>query len=100
MAMSPRTRGGAMSTYDTDFYAWTQQQAAALRAKEFTALDLEHLAEEIESMGKRDRRAGERYLVVRLCHGLKWVYQSERRGGGGGGAPAPPPPRGGGRGGG
>jgi hypothetical protein len=69
-----------MSTYDTDFYAWTQQQAAALRAKEFTALDLEHLAEEIESMGKRDRRAVERYLVVRLCHGLKWVYQSERRG--------------------
>jgi hypothetical protein len=67
--------------YDTDFYAWTQQQAAALRAKDWAAVDIEHLAEEIESVGKRDRRAVESYLVVRLCHGLKWVHQPERRSG-------------------
>jgi hypothetical protein len=66
--------------YDTDFYAWTQAQAAALRAKDWTALDLEHLAEEIDSMGKRERRAVESYLEVRLRHGLKWVYQPDRRG--------------------
>jgi hypothetical protein len=65
--------------YDTDFYAWTQAQAAALRQKDVAALDLEHLAEEIESLGKRDRRAVESTLVVRLGHGLKWVYQPERR---------------------
>jgi uncharacterized protein YbaP (TraB family) len=35
-----------MSTYDTDFYAWTQAQAAALRAKDVAALALDHLAEE------------------------------------------------------
>ena len=58
-----------MSDYDTDFYAWTQQQAAALRQKAFAALDLEHLAEEIESMGKRDRRAVESTLVVRQHDG-------------------------------
>jgi hypothetical protein len=67
--------------YDTDFYSWTQQQAAALRAKDWVALDVDHLAEEIESMGKRDRRAVESYLVVRLCHALKWVSQPERRSG-------------------
>ena len=68
-----------MSQYEHDFYAWTQAQAAALRAKDWAALDLEHLAEEIESMGKRDRRAVESTLVVRLGHGLKWVYQPARR---------------------
>ena len=68
-----------MSQYEHDFYAWTQAQAAALRAKDWAALDLEHVAEEIESMGKRDRRAVESTLVVRLGHGLQWVYPPERR---------------------
>jgi hypothetical protein len=66
--------------YDTDFYQWTQTQAAALRAKDVTALDLENLAEEIESLGKRDRRAVESYLEVILLHLLKRAYQPERRG--------------------
>jgi Domain of unknown function DUF29 len=46
-----------MGDYDTDFYRWTQTQAAALRAKDFATLDLENLAEEIESLGRSDRRA-------------------------------------------
>jgi Domain of unknown function DUF29 len=66
--------------YDTDFYQWTQTQAAALRAKDIAALDLEHLAEEIESLGKRDRRAVESYLEIILLHLLKWAYQPQRRG--------------------
>ena len=41
-----------MSDYDTDFYGWTQTQAAALRAREWNTLDLEDLAEEIESLGR------------------------------------------------
>jgi len=59
-------------TYDTDFYAWTQTQGAAIRAKDVAALDIEHLAEEIESLGKRDRRAIESYLERLLLHLLKW----------------------------
>jgi len=46
-----------MSDYDTDFYTWTQAQAAALRAGNWTAVDREHLAEEIEDVGKSERRA-------------------------------------------
>jgi hypothetical protein len=65
--------------YDSDFHAWTQAQAAYLRAKEWPALDVGNLAEEIESLGKRDRRAVEGYLEVRIRHGLKWVYQPARR---------------------
>jgi hypothetical protein len=68
------------SLYDTDFYQWTQMQTAALRARDVAALDLAHLAEEIESLGKRDRRAVESYLEVILLHLLKWAYQSDRRG--------------------
>jgi Domain of unknown function DUF29 len=66
--------------YDTDFYAWTQTQADALRAKDVAALDLDNLAEEIESLGKRDRRSVHGYLKVLLIHLLKWTAQPSRRG--------------------
>lgn len=66
--------------YETDFYLWTQQQAALLRAGALTALDIEHLIEEIEDMGKRDRRAMGSYLRNILIHLLKWQHQPERRG--------------------
>jgi hypothetical protein len=60
-----------MSDYDTDFYTWTQTQAAALRAKDVAALDLEHLAEEIEDVGNSVRFAIESQLVRLLMHLLK-----------------------------
>jgi Domain of unknown function DUF29 len=50
-----------------------------LRAKEGPALDVDNLAEETESSGKRDRWAVESYPEVRLRHGLKWVYQPAPR---------------------
>ena len=66
--------------YDTDFYAWTQAQAAALRAQESKALDWCHLAEEIESLGNEQRHAVRSHLRVLLWHLLKWAYQPEHRG--------------------
>jgi hypothetical protein len=68
-----------MSDYDHDFYAWALAQAALLRAGAWTALDVTNLAEEIEDLAKRDRRAVESYLEVILLHLLKWAYQPERR---------------------
>ena len=68
-----------MSHYDEDFYAWTQAQAAALRAKEFATLDLEHLAEEIESLGNEQRYTIRSHLRVLLWHLLKWAYQPDHR---------------------
>ena len=67
-------------SYDTDFYAWTQAQAEALRTKDVAALDLENLAEEIESLGKRDRRTVHGHLKVLLLHLLKWAAQPACRG--------------------
>jgi hypothetical protein len=65
--------------YDTDFYRWTQAQAEAVRGKLWAALDLEHLAEEIEDLGKSDRRALENHLKNLLLHNLKWAYQPQER---------------------
>lgn len=66
------------SLYDRDFFAWTQEQAALLRQgaarQQDTHLDLEHLAEEIESLGKRDRRALTTNIARVIEHLLKLQY--------------------------
>jgi hypothetical protein len=67
------------SDYETDIFAWTQHQAAALAAGHVSELDLANLAEEIESLGKRDRRGLRSRLEVLVMHLLKWGYQPERR---------------------
>jgi len=65
--------------YDTDFYAWTQAQAAVLRAKEWKTLDIDHLAEEIEGLGINAEHAITRQLQRLLLHLLKWRYQPTHR---------------------
>jgi hypothetical protein len=68
-----------MSNYNTDFYAWTQAQADALRAKAWAALDVENLVEELEGMARSDRRALGNHLKNLLLHLLKWAYQPDKR---------------------
>ncbi len=65
-------------SYDTDFFAWTQEQAERLRARK-SDLDFDHVAEEIESLGKRDRRELSSRLGILLQHALKWTNQPEHR---------------------
>ena len=66
--------------YERDFYAWANEQAGLLRAGKLTEADLEHIAEEIESMGKTEKRELISRLAVLLLHMLKWQYQPGRRG--------------------
>ena len=66
--------------YDEDFFAWTQEQARLLRAGEVADIDLENLAEEIESVGTSNRREIRNRLTVLLVHLLKWQFQPRRRG--------------------
>jgi hypothetical protein len=68
-----------MSDYDTDFYAWTQTQAAALAAGHIGELDLMNLAEEIEDLGKNNWRELSSRLEILVMHLLKWCYQPEMR---------------------
>lgn len=65
--------------YDDDFYAWTQHQAALLRTGKWQKLDYTNLAEEIESLGKRDRRELGSRLEILVMHLLKWHYQPQGR---------------------
>ncbi len=67
------------ASYDTDFDAWAQQQAAALRAKDWAQLDIEHLAEEVEELRKTERRGVRSQLRLILSHLLKWVYEPQKR---------------------
>lgn len=55
--------------------------AAALRSGNLAALDMANLAEEIESLGRRDRRELASHLVVLLHHLLKWQFQPDMRSG-------------------
>jgi hypothetical protein len=66
--------------YEEDFVAWTQEQARMLRARAALGLDWDNLAEEIESMGRRDRRDLESRLRRIIHRLLKWQVQPERRG--------------------
>jgi hypothetical protein len=65
--------------YETDFYAWTVEQARLLRCGELSAIDAENIAEEIESMGRSDRRELESRLVVLIQRLLKWEKQPDLR---------------------
>lgn len=65
--------------YDRDFYAWTRQQAAALAAHEAYELDWAHLVEEIETLGRSERKELRSYLEGALLHLLKWQHQPTHR---------------------
>lgn len=66
--------------YNFDVIAWANEQASFLRSGRFDALDIEHLADEIEDVGKSERREFENRMALLLSHLLKWQYQPERRG--------------------
>ena len=61
--------------YETDFYAWAMEQAALLRAGRFAAADIANIAEEIESMGRGEKRELINRLTILLLHLLKWQFQ-------------------------
>jgi hypothetical protein len=65
--------------YDTDFYAWTQEQAKLLSQGAWERLDIPNLVEEIESLGKQQRQELRNRLGILIGHLLKWEFQAERR---------------------
>ncbi len=65
--------------YSTDFISWTAKTAQLLREKRWHEVDTAHLIEEIEDLGKSERRAFVSQLTRLLLHLLKWQYQPQRR---------------------
>lgn len=68
------------SDYETDFYLWSYEQSELLRQRRFSELDLPNIIEEIESLGRSDKRALTSAYRVLLQHLLKWQFQPLRRG--------------------
>jgi hypothetical protein len=68
------------SLHDSDFYAWSLEQAALLRAGRTGEADLEAIAQEIESMGKTEKRELVSRLTILLLHLLKCRHQPSHRG--------------------
>ncbi len=67
------------NSYQKDFYAWAIATANLIRDGRFVEIDKEHVAEEIESMGRSDKRELINRLAVLMMHLLKWQYQPSRR---------------------
>ncbi len=78
--MAPEIKVNLKSLYEMDYQLWLDSTLAQLRSQDFSQIDLENLIEEIESLGKSDKRSISSYLV-RLCeHLLKIQYwEVERR---------------------
>ncbi|MGA1282785.1 MAG: DUF29 domain-containing protein [Prochlorothrix sp.] len=77
--MRPEPQTDRAALYELDYQCWLDRTVAQLRARDLNSLDWENLIEELESLGKRDKRAIVSYLM-RLCeHLLKLQYwQTER----------------------
>jgi len=69
------------SLYDHDYHAWLVKQAVHARARRFNKLDYENIAEELEDMGRSERRSVESHLKNLLLHLLRWSMQPGRSSG-------------------
>lgn len=69
-----------MANYEQDTYAWAYEQAALLKAGRFSELDIEHLVEEIESVGNSEKKELKNRMIILISHFLKWQFQPGKRG--------------------
>ncbi|MGF1480850.1 MAG: DUF29 domain-containing protein [Cyanophyceae cyanobacterium] len=65
--------------YNTDFWLWIQQTAQQLQDREFDDVDWENLIEELEALGRNDKRAVVSNARIVILHLLKWAYEPQRR---------------------
>jgi len=70
----------ALPDYEQDLVAWAEANACLLRAGRLSEVDAEHIAEELEDVGKSERRALGSHLRNLILHLLKWQFQPGLRG--------------------
>ena len=81
MTVAKVARAEKLVGYDEDVLLWSQQQARLLREGRFSELDVEHLADEIEDVGKSEKRELASRCAVLMAHLLKWRFQPSIRSG-------------------
>ena len=69
-----------MAEYENDFFKWTKTQTSLLKERRLAELDIDNLAEEIESLGKSDRMTLWNHMISLLLHLLKQKYHLEEEG--------------------
>ena len=67
------------STHENDFYAWTQEQVNLLKTGQLHQIDWQNIAEEMEDMGRSEKRQLESRLEILIMHLLKWQFQPNLR---------------------
>lgn len=77
--MNTNLKADHSSLYETDYLKWIETTLEKLRYHEYDQVDWENLIEEIEDMGRSERRSLESNLVVLFLHLLKWQYQPQNR---------------------
>ena len=68
------------TSYNSDIVAWSKEQAYLLRSGRLADIDIEHIAEEIEDVGKSEQRELANRMTVLMMHLLKWHFQPARQG--------------------
>lgn len=68
-----------VASYDNDFYAWKQQQAHLLRTQQINQVDWQNIAQEIEDIGRSEKRQLASKLEILIMHLLKWQFQPNLR---------------------
>lgn len=68
----------ARTRYEDDTVAWAREQAAALRARDFGAVDWTNVIEEIDSVGASERRSLQSALQVIMEHLIKLDHGKQR----------------------
>lgn len=74
-------KGNYQTLYETDYAEWIKATVEKLRSRDYNNVDWENLIEEIEDIGRNDRRSLKSNFIVVLLHLLKWQFQPDRRSG-------------------
>jgi Domain of unknown function DUF29 len=77
----PPLKAELQMLYETDYMQWIETTIEKLRSQDYANVDWENLIEEIEDMGRRERKSLKSNLIVILLHLLKWQFQPEKRSG-------------------
>ncbi|HAZ43540.1 MAG TPA: DUF29 domain-containing protein [Cyanobacteria bacterium UBA11371] len=77
----PPLKAELQMLYETDYMQWIETTIEKLRSQDYANVDWENLIEEIEDMGRSDRKHLKSNLIVILLHLLKWQFQPEKRSG-------------------
>ncbi|MEA5514149.1 DUF29 domain-containing protein [Nodularia sp. UHCC 0506] len=79
--VTPIIQPATQTLYDQDYYLWVRTTINQLRTGQFAAVDLDNLLEELENMGRSQKRAIKSLLIKLLEHLLKlkcWDTERER----------------------